>query len=401
MSVHQTDESALRALFERVEPPASLEARCRDRIAEATPAAAVKPLRSVKLDETPVTTATHEPVLLPVEARHQAHSWTRAIAAGVAFIAIAGGIAGVASMDRRPPTEPNPTVSPTSDVSTTTSSIPPSGDPQASSSAALPPGSQPGLGQGAPPAAQPPAPKPTNAPSPPSRPRVIAGWPSSANVGVPPGTSLRSQPGDLHITTRGAVISDLRVDGSVYVEAPDVTLRRVLVAARSGADAAVLQTTAAPRLTIEDSEISGVGAQYGLKQEARGLQVLRSHLHGASTTVAVTSDFTAVDNYLDSVLANGNTSGVLLRHNTIRELISLNDWDGPITDVTIENNQLGFIHSTSVVILAPTGADSRDLRVIDNKFHQEVRPVSGWDPSVPGNVWTGNVWFETGAPVNP
>ena len=55
-------------------------------------------------------------------------------------------------------------------------------------------------------------------------------WPSATTTGILDGPPLATHEGDLHITTAGAVISDLLVRGTVFVDAPDVTLRRVRIA---------------------------------------------------------------------------------------------------------------------------------------------------------------------------
>ena len=51
--------------------------------------------------------------------------------------------------------------------------------------------------------------------------------------------------------------------------------------------------------------------------------------------------------------------------------------------------------------------DASDVRFINNHFSTEFYPtcgqfgvVTGFENGVRGNVWTGNVWHETGNPIN-
>jgi hypothetical protein len=46
--------------------------------------------------------------------------------------------------------------------------------------------------------------------------------------------------------------------------------------------------------------------------------------------------------------------------------------------------------------------------VLDNRFSRmyypncgSIAPTTGYDPGQPGNEWSGNVWADTGPPVDP
>lgn len=92
------------------------------------------------------------------------------------------------------------------------------------------------------------------------------------------------------------MVTDLRVSGSVTVEAPGVTLRRVVVVAPFGATA--LQQLAGD-LTVVDSQLSGGES---LTQRANGLVVRRSTLESG---VTLTSGAEVYDTYIaTSDLAN-------------------------------------------------------------------------------------------------
>lgn len=373
------DEDGLRSLFRQVNPPSALESGWRDRVSLIGDGPARRP---------------------DTWRRPSSRRWAHALAATIATAALGGGVVAVISVNTSPSPDPQPTIVDTPTVGPTTSGPAPSiSSSEPVTVPTAPSGEPPPAGQ-APPVGGPPASNPADPAGPPD-PGPLTGWPDSTNVGVPAGTKLRIHSGDLHVTTPGAVISDLRVAGTIFVEAPDVTLRRVLVAPPSSATAGVRQL--APRLTIEHSEITGLGetGQSGIVQQAAGLTVRRTDVHTAGSAIVVGTDASIVDSYLhslgSSVYTNGNSGQLRLRHNRMSGSVVLGDDAGAVTDVTVENNLL----EASVAIWAPRGAGSRDIRVNGNQFRRGGTPSSGWNGQAPGNAWTGNVWSDTGEPVNP
>jgi hypothetical protein len=358
------DERDLQALFDEVEPPASLEGSWgRPRMIES--------------------------------ARRQQPTAMRAAAVIVAVLTVGAVAFGVAASDRLPGSDDDPSVVVT-DGSTAPSTPPPTSDttttvPPAAESP--PPGTPGGRGPVAggtrpPKTPQPPPIAPARGP--------LTEWPDAANTGIPPEANLTAHNGDLHVDKAGTIVHDIVVRGTVYVEAADVTLRRVQVAPPAGATAGVVQR--APRLRIEDSEVTGV--ETGVLQEANGLTVQRSDISRPSASVVFGSDVTLVDNYLSTVSTPGRATKIALRHNRI-QVINLNDGTGPVTDVTIERNRLGG--GNDVVIWAPAGQGSERIKVTKNSFlpNASGTPSSGWNGTAPGNVWADNVWDGTTNPVDP
>lgn len=72
-------------------------------------------------------------------------------------------------------------------------------------------------------------PTPSEDPSPSVEPSAPNTFPTTETAGLPAGWSpQRTHTGDLHLSEPGAVVSDLRItDGIIYVDAENVTLRRV------------------------------------------------------------------------------------------------------------------------------------------------------------------------------
>lgn len=154
----------------------------------------------------------------------------------------------------------------------------------------------------------------------------------------------------------------------------------------------------APRLRIEDSDIAD--GQIGLRQKAPGLTVQLSHIHDVTFAVAVTTDATIVDNYLSGtgsrVFTDGSTARLTVRHNNFGAALEVTDQNGPVTEVTIENDQLMFFW-------APTGGGSHDIRIMSNQSRHAPpgrSAVGGWTNQA-GNAWTGYVRFGTTELANP
>ncbi|MBD3915223.1 DUF4082 domain-containing protein [Nocardioides hwasunensis] len=99
----------------------------------------------------------------------------------------------------------------------------------------------------------------TELPPPPPPPPSEDAFPTQATTGVPVGwTPARVVNGTYRISTPGAVVEDLQVNGSIEVAAPNVTLRRVEVVGGSIDNFA--GPTCQPGLLVENSTIRKGGA---------------------------------------------------------------------------------------------------------------------------------------------
>ncbi|HET9142493.1 hypothetical protein [Actinophytocola sp.] len=387
------DEAALRALFDAVEAPAALEAAWQGKVALRTePAAELAVVRP--LPDLAERAAARRPT-------------ARVLVAAVAALAVGGGIAGVIAANQRPKPDPDQIVVTIEDPTTTSV-------PASQTSVATPPSAPlgtPGPGSGAPAGPGTAAPRPGAGPGGPAGPGgaatpiapargPLAEWPNAGNTGVPAETRLQVRNGDWHITQAGAVIADWTVNGTIYIDAPDVTLRRVRVA--PSGDVGVRQS--APRLRIEDSEVGSGAVRYGVRQEAPGLVVQRSDITASTAAVWIGGDATIVDSNLSGLRTPGNASRIMLRHNTIGASVTLLDQAGPVTEVTIDNNQIGD-SGTMARIYAPSNPASHHILVTGNRLRRDSPSApaasSGWNAQAPGNIWTGNVWSDTSEPASP
>lgn len=249
----------------------------------------------------------------------------------------------------------------------------------------------------------------TRTPTPSARPPA-PGWPGAGTTGVPDGTSLRRHVGDLHIRTPGAIVDGLLVTGSVFVEAPDVTLRRTRISPGDGAIFGVRQQPGARGLVIEECEIDG-SVEYGVRQEAPGLTVRRSRIFRSNVGLVVQANASVTDSYIGEVTSMGiyhagHGPRLVIRHNTIvaratgNSAIALYTDAGPQTYVLVQDNLLGGGNYT---LAGGAGDGSHHIRVIGNRFGRPANygPVVAFDRSAPGNVWKDNEWLSTGRNVPP
>ena len=253
-------------------------------------------------------------------------------------------------------------------------------------------------------------------------------WPGPENTGVPAGTALAPLDGESTLlATPGQVVDGKDVTGCLTVTAPNVTLRRFRV--RGCAREPVISVGyGLTGIVIEDCEIDGgrlnpAAAAVGYD----GYTIRRCDIHGTGTGLHMTNNVVIEDNWVhdlhegedshnDAVLTNGGRN-LVVRHNTLENphtqtaVVALYGDVEAVVDVVIEDNLLdggGYTVYGGSVAGKPYSAGAGGIRFLNNRFGRRFHPqgglygpVSGFDPGRPGNVWAGNVWHDSGAPVEP
>jgi Right handed beta helix region len=204
------------------------------------------------------------------------------------------------------------------------------------------------------------------------------------------------------------------------VSASNVTLQNVRVLPTDNSIYGIQQQPSAPNLTVRDSEIIAIAnapTQYGISQSVAGLTVSRvlirnvdSGIHLGAGSVTVTNS--RIDQLTGTgpvgIGSNGDTPNLNFSNNTILvnsdagEAIAL--LDGPYQGVIIDGNVLA---GGGFALLAGAQANSNNIKITNNRFSRMyypncgfTGPVDNYDPSEPGNQWSGNVWADTGQPVD-
>lgn len=251
--------------------------------------------------------------------------------------------------------------------------------------------------------------------------------PSAANTGVPPGTTLTREDGNVTITKAGTVLSDLDVHGFVIVEASDVTIERSIVRGGvSHGDTALVKVVSGTNVLVEDSElvpeypsvqIDGIrGANY---------TVLRDNIHGTTDGSKVTGDnVTIADSYIHDLpfWAHDPDQGGKPAHNDGVEIfvgkdlhitdnafyiasygnsaMQVNQNLGAVTDLHFTGNYADGGHCTVNLVNMPRPSMT-GIQVDDNRFGRDTSIVNCAIFAKYAVTLTdvNDVWDDTGLPV--
>jgi hypothetical protein len=245
---------------------------------------------------------------------------------------------------------------------------------------------------------------------------ILDGFPDATTTGVPAGTTLTNHNGDLIIDTPGAVISGLNITGTVYINAPNVTLENCKVT--SGGYLVVDVATGVTGTTVQNCELNGTGSgpqgQTGIGGSGT---FIGNNIYGVENGINVEGSNTLIqDNYIhglsasgdphyDGVQISGGFDNTTVRHNTIintqnntSAVFIVNDF-GSLNGVIIDNNELSGGSYTVYSDQKPTNPGKiTGVQFTNNKIGEAGY---GW-ASVDNNtvVWSGNTDLDTGKTVS-
>ncbi|WP_247526373.1 Ig-like domain-containing protein [Bradyrhizobium sp. 199] len=163
--------------------------------------------------------------------------------------------------------------------------------------------------------------------------------------------------GDLVINTAGAVISGLDIHGSVFINAPNVTLENCKVT--TDAFYAVRVATGVTGAVVQHNEINGVGSgndgDYGIMGQGK---FIANNIYNVENGIGVDGGNTLIqDNYIHDMIASGSPHydgisidgknfDITIRHNTVindhtqTAAIMIDNYFGPVSNVVVDNNLL-------------------------------------------------------------
>lgn len=255
-----------------------------------------------------------------------------------------------------------------------------------------------------------------------------ADFPGPDNTGVPTGVTLAPYTGPQTITTPGTSLDAQSLDGSLLIQARDVTI------SRSHINGHIMITTSGS-VTITDSVIDGAtfsDATVG----GYNMTMRRTEILGSRQSVSCGGNCDIQDSWLhaqymlpgsawhgDGFISNGG-SNVLLRHNTLACDTSPTGYGGacsaalaaygdfaPISNHTYDNNLFvsspaGYCMYAGYEPRKPYGSQATNVRVTNNVFQRGSSgkcavygPVASVAPDgSAGNVFSGNVW-DDGTPL--
>jgi hypothetical protein len=258
-------------------------------------------------------------------------------------------------------------------------------------------------------------------------------WPSPANTG--PRTTSLTASGAVTSTATGQVIQNLNVNGNVNIRHDNVTVRDVRI---NGTSTYMVTTskksdgTCPVNVRFEYIEINGANAAENdipIYSSCGNMVIDRAYVHNVGRSSRLTNNMTISNSYVFSnrtgdsgahrggVGINGGSNNVIY-NNVLKcqgtgcsaAIPNYGDF-APIVNLRIEHNLL----ATTGSYCAYGGSlpdkpypEGSNIDFIDNHFSTEFMPacgrygpITGFANSVRGNEWRGNVWHETGQPVNP
>ncbi len=267
--------------------------------------------------------------------------------------------------------------------------------------------------------------------APPAVTRVPGGLPSAANTGVPAGTALTVQTGNLTITTPGTVIDGKDIRGYVVVKAPNVTIKRSIIrggeAATSNRPLLAITQAGASNFLVEDVTVTPMNPTpyvNGINMNQSGT-IRRANISGTVDGIMIYGDGVRVGilyfhdfvHYLNDPNWGGGPShddaiqvqagtGVQIVGNTLtgafNAAVMVNQDAGTTKDLAINSNWLDY--GGCSINYASNGLYKTGMQANNNRFGRAQR-VSGCaiihNSTKSDLVPTGNVWDDNGQPVTP
>ncbi|WP_138180414.1 fascin domain-containing protein [Nakamurella multipartita] len=259
-------------------------------------------------------------------------------------------------------------------------------------------------------------------------PVIDAAWPTPDSTG--PRQSSQRTTGNLSSSAAGELISRVTVAGRLTIRHDNVTVRDVTV---NGTGTYMIQVlkksdgTCPRNVRIEYTEINGTNAAENdipLYSPDCGYVFDHGYIHNVGRTSRLVNDTTISNSYVFSnrtgssgahrgaVGTNGGNNNQIINNVLMCEgvgcsaAIPMYGDFMPVTGLLVQHNLLA---TTGSYCAYGGSVDSKpypngsNIRFIDNHFSTRYfptcgryGPITGFDNGVRGNVWTGNVWHETG-----
>lgn len=253
-------------------------------------------------------------------------------------------------------------------------------------------------------------------------------WPTPRSTG--PRTAPTRTSGSLTSSRTGQVISGLTVNGRLTIRHDNVTVRDVIVNGTGTYMLQVLRTASGrcpTNVRIEYTEINGANASESdipLYSPHCGYIFDHGHIHNVGRSSRLVNNTTISNSYIFSdrtgssgshrgaVGINGGSNNrivnnVLMCQGTgCSAAIPMYGDFGPVDGLLVQHNLLA---TTGSYCAYGGSIDSKPypngsyIRFINNHFSTKYfntcgryGPISGFENGVRGNVWSGNIWHESG-----
>jgi hypothetical protein len=239
---------------------------------------------------------------------------------------------------------------------------------------------------------------------------AASGFPDASNTGVPAGTSL-TKSGSVTVTRNGAVIDALDVNGSIQVQADNVTIKRTRVSNPRGM--AIYLAEGHTGLVIEDVELDGSGNGDGTSAVGyANFTMRRVHIHDFGEGPAANGNVLIEDSYMHDfgnyISQGAHQDGIqmewgdnmTIRHNTI-----LMNVDGANAAVWVSGNSHSNVTISNNLLAGATYTIGlgNQATAVNNKISTRFYPKGGYygpfTYAEGSSTRTGNVFYESGNPA--
>ena len=248
---------------------------------------------------------------------------------------------------------------------------------------------------------------------------------------MPAGTPLVAS-GAITVTVPGTVIDARDINGCISVQASNVTIKRTRVRGGLCGSNQIEIVPGVSAVLIEDTEVDGLNQNaFYAGIGGTGFTCLRCNVHNVGQGFHTSADLATViqDSYVhdlyeccgshneDIYVGDASPALLIIRHNRLdnqggqTSAISLFADVGPVQHVTVDHNLLnggGYTLYGGSSCPKPYCTQTAYIVVTNNHFGRlyfsncgQYGPVTAFDPTRPGNVWSGNVWDDTGQVIGP
>ena len=252
-----------------------------------------------------------------------------------------------------------------------------------------------------------------------------AEFPNASNTGPSGCSSYTQYSGTLDVTTDGAVLNCIELEGTLTINANNVTVQNAILKGTSWWGVRVGNNSSVTNFKLLHSRLyttpgqgpDNGGYDYGISQESVGyMEIGFNDISGYKDGVTISGGYVH-DNYIHNlsqftgahtqdVYVYTGAAQVKIEHNTLindspqdqaTAAIYIAPDDGHQNDRIINKN---FLAGGAYTIY---GGDNTATNIVvtDNKFSTQVWPDSGyygwaayWWPNNAGNVWSGNTWAD-------
>ena len=247
------------------------------------------------------------------------------------------------------------------------------------------------------------------------------GYPDATNSGVPAGTKLTPQSGEVSVTKAGTTVRGLAVTGAIAIDASNTTLEDDEVIASAGSGNRGIYIAPGVTGTVIDHVTchgAGKGVQYCIFNKSSSTKIEHSYLYncgeclnGSGTVTDSFFDVTAViaGEHYEDIYYGGGEGPLIVNHDTMLNpqgqtatIFASTDF-GNQTTLTITNNLLvggGYtLYGGTSCTTGGCGSVKGPVTVTGNRFSKKYYPNGGYYGigSYFNNAmttWSGNVWDE-------